>query len=95
MKTCQCEQWDVAENLGEAGERGWRAFLPCLVAPACFCSEMGDVEVPNPETVEAKRTAKWPPQGQAIEHERGPDRLPRGAVLYERDPNDLSRSWTS
>jgi hypothetical protein len=43
--------------------------------------------------VEAKRKAKWPPRGQATEHKRGPDRLPR-EVPYDRDPNDLKSTGT-
>ena len=61
-----------------AGERSSHAWLPQLT----FAVEMGDVEAPNPHTVEAKRTAKWPPRGLATEHKRGPDQLPR-EVLYE------------
>jgi hypothetical protein len=54
---------------------------------------MGDVEAPNPCTVEAKRKAKWPPRGQATEHKRGPDRPPRG-VPYGCDPNVLKSTGT-
>jgi hypothetical protein len=55
---------------------------------------MGDVEAPNPCTVEAKRKAKWPPRGQATEHKRGPDRPPRG-VPYGCDPTVLKSTGTS
>lgn len=56
-----------------------------------FAVGMGNVEAPNPRTVEAKLKAKWPPRGQATEHKRGPD--PR-EVLYERNSNDLKCTGT-
>jgi hypothetical protein len=76
-----------------AGEHARHAWMP----PACLAVEMAvkmhDVEAPNLRTVEAKRKAKWPPQGQATEQRHGPDQLPQ-EVLYERDPNDLKSTDT-
>jgi hypothetical protein len=67
--------------------------LAMLGCPQLAFAEMGDVEAPNPRTVEAKRKAKWPPRRQATEHKRGPDWLPR-EVPYERDPNHLKSTGT-
>jgi hypothetical protein len=50
--------------------------------------EMGEIEAPNPRTVEAKRKTKWPPRGQTAERERVPDWSPR-EVLRKRNPNVL------
>ena len=71
------------------GKRGYsfHTWLPPARLAVEIAVEMGDVEAPNLRTVEAKRKTKRPPQGQAIEHRRGPDRLPR-EVLHERDSND-------
>jgi hypothetical protein len=46
------------------------------LSPAHLTVEMGDVEAPNLRTVEAKRKAKWHPQGQATEQKHRPDWLP-------------------
>ena len=52
--------------------------------------EMGDVEAPNARMVEAKHEAKWPLQGLATEHERGPNQPPR-EVPYGHRPNKPPR----
>ena len=59
------------------GERGHSCHtcLPPARLAVEIAVEMGDAEAPNLRTVEAKRKAKWPPQGQATEQRRGPDRL--------------------
>jgi hypothetical protein len=68
-----------------------------LIATNCLAVkmavEMDDIEAPNLRTVEAKRKAKWPPQGQATEQRRAPGLLPR-EMLYECDPNDLKSTGT-
>ncbi len=50
--------------------------------------EMGEIEAPNPRTVEAKCKTKWPPRGQTAERERVPDWSPR-EVLHKCNPNVL------
>jgi hypothetical protein len=72
----------VAEDSGKAGGV-WPESAPAMLGcpQLVFAVEMGDIEAPNPRTVEAKRKAKWPPRGQATEHKHGPDQPPR-EVLY-------------
>jgi hypothetical protein len=78
-----------------------RITAVCGSAPAMLCCpqlafvvKMGDVEAPNPFTVEAKRKAKWPlRRGQATKRKRGPDWPPR-EMLYECDPNILKSTGT-
>ena len=53
----------------------------------------GDVEAPNPCTVEATRRTKWPPRGQATENGRGPAQPPR-MTSRECDPNALKGTGT-
>jgi hypothetical protein len=76
-----------------AVEHTCHAWMP----PACLAVEMAvemrDVQAPNLRMVEAKRKAKWPPQGQETGQRRGPGLLPR-EVLHERDPNDLKSTGT-
>ena len=48
--------------------------------------EIGDIEAPN----DAKRKAKWPPQGQAAEHEPGPEWSPRRGAARAQ-PEGLGR----
>ena len=58
-----------------------------------FEVEVGNVEAPNPRTVEAKRRSKGPPQRHATEGERGPDQPPQG-VPHEHDPSVLKDTGT-
>jgi len=58
-----------------------------------FAVEKGDVEAPNAHMVEALRKAKWPPQRQATECERGPDWSPR-KILHKPNPNALKGTGT-
>ena len=77
-----------------AGEHTCYVRMP----PACLAVKMGNVGGPlsrrqSLRTVEAKREAKWPPQGQSTEQRRRPGQLPR-EVLHERSPDDLSNTGT-
>jgi len=80
-----------AEGSNEV-EGVWQDSAPAMLRypQLAFVVEMGDIEAPNPRTVEAKRKAEWPPQGLATEHSHGPDQPPR-EVKYDCDANTLKR----
>src|SRR5450631_1525948 len=60
----------------------WQESAPAMLgcSQLAFAVDMGDVDAPNPCTVEAKRKAMWPLRGQATEHKHGRDQPPRGAI---------------
>ena len=72
-------------------------MLGCPGFAVTVALEKGDVETPDPCTVEAKCKAKWPPRGQATEHKHRPDQLPR-ELPYDLKSEALASlrvSWPS
>lgn len=88
----------VSEEVGGARRASTSAMLKCpqLVLAIGKGDVEQDVEAPIPCMVEAKRKAEWPPQGQATQHECGPDRPDRSPqkVPPEHDPNVLEGTGT-
>ena len=84
----------VAKDPDKAGG-AWKETVPSMpdYPQLGLEIERGEVEAPNPCTVEATRRTKWPPRGQATEDGHGPDLPPRKAPC-ERDPNTLKGTGT-
>jgi hypothetical protein len=83
-----------AKTWTKQGECGRGVPQPCLVVPSAnLQSERATSrrQTPRTVTVETKRKAKWPPQGQAVERGRVPEWSPASGKNYIALPRCVAR----
>ena len=84
----------IAKDPDKAGGVWPESDPAILVCPQpVFAVEVGDIEAPNPDMIEAQCKAKWPPQVLATECKCGPDWSPQ-EVLHKHNPNVLKGTGT-